>query len=42
MSRVGKATVIDSLKGEGFLSDDISMLFADTTGTTDFGVEHEG
>ncbi|XHR28263.1 MAG: hypothetical protein ACFUZC_20350 [Chthoniobacteraceae bacterium] len=34
-------TVVDRLKNAGFLSSDISMLFADTSGTRDFALEHE-
>ncbi len=33
-------TVVDRLKNAGFLSSDISMLFADTSGTRDFALEH--
>lgn len=34
-------TVVERLKGVGFYSNDISMLFADTSGTKDFAIEHE-
>jgi len=34
-------TVVDRLKAAGFSSNDISMLFADTSGTKDFAIEHE-
>ena len=34
-------TVVDRLKNAGFYKDDISMLFADTSGTKDFAIEHE-
>jgi len=32
--------VVDRLKNAGFVSSDVSMLFADTTGTHDFAHEH--
>lgn len=32
--------VVDRLKNAGFLSSDVSMLFADTSGTRDFALEH--
>lgn len=34
-------TVVDRLKSVGFYPNDISMLFADTSGTKDFAIEHE-
>jgi len=34
-------TVVERLKSAGFYPDDISMLFADTTGSKDFAIEHE-
>lgn len=33
--------VVDRLKSVGFYPNDISMLFADTSGTKDFAIEHE-
>ena len=40
-SREQAETVVNRLKSEGFNSNDISMLFADTSGTKDFAIEHE-
>ena len=34
-------TVVDRLKSVGFYPNDISMLFADTSGSKDFAIEHE-
>jgi hypothetical protein len=34
-------TVVERLKMAGFLSDDISILFSDTSGTKDFAIQHE-
>jgi len=34
-------TVLERLKIAGFASDDVSMLFADTSGTRDFALKHE-
>jgi hypothetical protein len=34
-------TVVERLKSAGFYSNDISMLFPDTSGTKDFAIEHE-
>lgn len=33
--------VVERLKSVGFYPNDISMLFADTSGTRDFAIEHE-
>jgi len=33
--------VVERLKNAGFYPNDISMLFADTSGTKDFAIEHE-
>ena len=33
-------SVVERLRNAGFLSSDISMLFADTSGTRDFGIAH--
>ena len=32
--------VVERLRNAGFMSNDISMLFADTSGTRDFAIEH--
>lgn len=40
-SRDQAERVVDRLKSAGFYSQDISMLFADTSGTKDFAIEHE-
>lgn len=39
-TRAQAESVVDHLKNAGFLSSDISMLFADTSGTRDFALEH--
>jgi len=33
--------IVERLKNAGFYNNDISMLFADTTGTKDFALEHD-
>ena len=40
-SRQQAETVVDRLKNSGFYPNDISMLFADTSGTKDFAIEHD-
>jgi len=40
-SRQDAETVVERLKMAGFLSDDISILFSDTSGTKDFAIQHE-
>lgn len=40
-SREQAERVVDKLKNAGFASNDVSMLFADTSGTQDFAHEHE-
>ena len=34
-------TILERLRIAGFSSDDVSMLFADTSGTRDFAIKHE-
>ena len=40
-SREQAEKVVERLKNAGFYNNDISMLFADTSGTRDFAIEHE-
>ncbi len=40
-SREQAEQVVEQLKSAGFFNNDISMLFADTSGTKDFAIEHE-
>jgi hypothetical protein len=40
-SRAQAETVVERLQTAGFYNDDVSMLFADTSGTKDFAIKHE-
>ncbi len=40
-SRQQAETLVERLKAAGFYPNDISMLFADTSGTKDFAIEHD-
>jgi len=40
-NRAQAESVVERLQAAGFISDDVSMLFSDTTGTRDFALQHE-
>jgi len=40
-NRAQAETVVERLQASGFISDDVSMLFSDTSGTKDFAIQHE-
>jgi len=40
-NRAQAEAVVERLQATGFINDDVSMLFSDTSGTKDFAIEHE-
>jgi len=40
-NRAQAESVVERLQTAGFINDDVSMLFSDTSGTKDFAIQHE-